>query len=131
VVEEVKVGRQKQQLENYSEQGKLLVLSLDSTEIRDAVQLLTEYSLKGITDRSVLLKAIQLQGIVLSGDGNLRKECQRRGLEVRGSIWVIREIWESGLADSNVLIPVLDQLQENTRLPKQALEDLKNEIKSS
>ncbi|MEY3241062.1 MAG: hypothetical protein RIR11_2500 [Bacteroidota bacterium] len=131
MVEEVKVGRQKKQLENYSEQGKLLVLSLDSTEIRDAVQLLTEYSLKGITDRSVLLKAIQLQGIVLSGDGNLRKECQRRGLEVRGLIWVIREIWESGLADSNVLIPVLDQLQENTRLPKQALEDLKNEIKSS
>lgn len=130
VVEEVKVDEQKQQLENYREQGKLRVLSLDSTEIRDAIQLPTEYSLKGITDRSVLLKAIQLRAFVLSGDGNLRKECLQRGLEVRGSIWVIREIWEKGLADRYELIAALDQMQVNTRLPKQALEDLKNEVKS-
>ena len=76
VVEEVKIPEQQRQLEFYRENGSLKIISLDSGEIRDAVQLSTQWQLKGIVDKSVLLKAIHLQCVVLSGDGNLRKECQ-------------------------------------------------------
>lgn len=128
VVEEVKVPEQQQQLEAYQKSGRLEIITLESTEIRDAVQLPTHWELKGIVDRTVLLKAIHLQCMVLSGDGNLRKECEHRGLDVHGSIWVIREIWLAELADSEQLLGMLEVLGRNTRLPERELEKLRKEI---
>ena len=128
VVEEVKIPEQQRQLEFYRENGSLKIISLDSGEIRDAVQLSTQWQLKGIVDKSVLLKAIHLQCVVLSGDGNLRKECQLRGLEVHGTLWVIREIWTSELAEPEHLLEMLEALGRNTWLPTKELEKLRREI---
>ena len=66
--------------------------------------------------------------MVLSGDGNLRKECEHRGLEVHGSIWVIREIWRTNLAETEYLLEMLDALGGNRRLPEKELEKLRREI---
>lgn len=128
VVEEVKVPAQQQQLETYKASGRLKIITLESGEIRDAVQLPTHWELKGIVDRTVLLKAIHLRCMVLSGDGNLRKECEHRGLEVHGSIWVIREIWLAELADPGHLLEMLEALGRNIRLPAKDLEKLRKDI---
>lgn len=128
VIEEIQVPVQRLQLEEFIKSGALRVISLDSSEIRAAVELPTQCNLKRITDKSVLLKAIQIQCLVLSGDGNLRKECIRNGLEVHGSIWIIKEIWMAGLSEPKLLITMLEKLQQNTRLPEKEVERLKNEI---
>ena len=128
VVEEVKIPEQQRQLENHKASGRLKIFGLESGEIREAHQLPTHWELKGIVDRTVLLKAIHLQCMVLSGDGNLRKECEHRGLEVHGSLWVIREIWLAALAAPEHLIEILEALSSNTRLPAKDLEKLRREI---
>lgn len=128
VVEEVKVPEQQRQLETYQASGRLNIISLESGEIREAVQLPTSWALKGIVDRTVLLKAIQLQCMVLSGDGNLRKECECRGLEVHGSLWVIREIWVAGLVTPERLLEILESLGRNVRLPEKEMEKLRQQI---
>lgn len=128
VVEEIKLPDQKQQLEIFSSNGLLKIIELDAAEIQAAVELPTQSNLKRITDKSVLLKAIHLQCLVLSGDGDLRRECIRNGLEVHGSIWVIREIWVVGLTDRELLLRMLDELRKNTRLPEGEIERLRDEI---
>lgn len=128
VLEEIQRPEQQSVLEKFRTDGRLAVLELDADDIRAALELPTQTALNRITDRSVLLKAIQLQCTVLSGDGALRKECERRGLEVHGSIWVIREIWRVGLGDSAQLLAMVDGLMNNTRLPGHELEKLRREI---
>ncbi|MFM9952095.1 MAG: hypothetical protein ACKV1O_29460, partial [Saprospiraceae bacterium] len=119
---------QRQQLQLFQTNGKLTVLELTALEIQAAFELPTQCNLKRITDKSVLLKAIHLQCMVLSGDRDLRKECSRHGLEVHGSIWVVREIWLSGLAEANLLMAILELLGRNGRLPGEEVGRLKNEI---
>ena len=128
VVEEIERPEQQSLLEKFISDGRLAVLELDAGEIFEALQLQTQTALNRITDRSVLLKAIHLQCTVLSGDGALRKECEQRGLQVHGSIWVIREIWLAGLGDSVQLLAMVDELMNNTRLPGHELEKLRREI---
>ncbi len=128
VLEEIKRPEQQSALDKFRSDGHLTVLELDAGEIREALELQTQTTLNRITDRSVLLKAIHLQCPVLSGDGALRKECERRGLQVHGSIWVIREIWLAGLGNSEVLSVMLDALMNNSRLPGHELEKLRREI---
>ena len=128
VIEEIKLPEQQSALDKFRSDGRLTVLELDSGEIRAALELQTQTTLTRITDRSVLLKAIHLQCLVLSGDGALRKECERRGLRVHGSIWVIREIWMAGLGDSAQLLAMVDELMNNNRLPGHELEKLRREI---
>lgn len=60
VIEEIQVPVQRLQLEEFIKSGALRVISLDSSEIRAAVELPTQCNLKRITDKSVLLKAIQI-----------------------------------------------------------------------
>ena len=131
VVEEIKLPAQQQQLATYTANGKLKVLMLDSAEIREAIELPTECNLRRITDKSVLLKAIYLQCMVLSGDGDLRKECTRHGLEVHGSLWVIRELWIARLVEQERLLTALDALERNTRLPITEMEKLRLEIREA
>jgi predicted nucleic acid-binding protein len=128
VLEEIKPQEQRAHLEKHVATNRLRVLQLSTEDILAAIQLPTQSNLKRITDKSVLLKAIQMQACLLSGDGDLRKEGQRAGLEVRGSLWVIREIWLAGLSNVNDLLSMLDELSRNTRLPIVAIEELRNEI---
>ncbi|MBV6426346.1 MAG: hypothetical protein KIPDCIKN_00858 [Haliscomenobacter sp.] len=115
-------------VEKHIASAHLQVFELSDKEIMEALNLKTECNLKRITDKSILLKAIQLKACLLTGDGDLRKEGKRAGLEVRGSLWVIREIWTMGLSDKKRVLEMLEKLSMNTRLPKTALDELKNEI---
>ena len=120
VLHEIKKPEQQRALEKFITNGRLTVLELDAAEIGTAAQLPTRAALHRIADRSVLLKAIQLQCLVLSGDEALRKECEYRGLEVHGSIWVLREIWQAGLHEEEQLLAMLDELAWWTKALKAA-----------
>lgn len=128
VLEEIKLPEQQADLEKFKANGRLAVLELDADEIRAALEIRTQTALKRITDLSVLFKALSLQCHVLSGDKDLRKECERHGVTVHGSIWVIREIWRMKQADEKELLKMVDELALNSRLPGQELEKLRREI---
>ena len=128
VLEEIKPPEQRALIDKHVTTNRLRVLQLSAEDIFAAIQLPTQSNLKRITDKSVLLKAIQMQACLLSGDGDLHKEGQRAGLEVRGSLWVIREIWLAGLSNVKDLLFMLDELSRNTRLPVVAIEELRKEI---
>ena len=127
VLEEL-IPDQRTQMNRHIGDNRLKVFELSSTEVRAAMELKTECNLKRITDKSILLKAIDLKAVLLTGDGDLRKEGKRAGLEVRGSLWVIREIWTAGLSSKALILEMLEKLSMNTRLPQTALDELKNEI---
>lgn len=130
VLEEIRKPEQYEKLDQFRQDNRLTVLELDEMEIVEAWNLKTEWVLKRITDRSVLWKAIQLKCMVLSGDNNLKKECQRHGLAVHGTIWVIREIWQLGICATSNLQTILNELGKNTRLPGDEIESLRQEIKN-
>lgn len=128
VISEIKVPEQLIQLERYVSIGKLQVLELSADELRAAYFLKTECNLKRITDKSLLLKAIEMQACLLSGDRDLRKEGERAGLEVHGTLWVVQQIWEYQLLPKEKLLEIIDAFPIHARLPKKALAELRKEI---
>lgn len=128
VIYEINTPNQRECLDKYILSERLKVMELSETEIAEAFALKTECNLKRITDKSVLLKAIQMQACLLTGDGDLRKEGKRAGLEVRGTLWVFREIWSEGLLDPTTLLKNLEILDLNSRLPQDALADMKRDL---
>ena len=79
VLEEMSLPEQRIQIDKHIAGNRLQLLELTANEILEAYNLPTKCNLKRITDKSVLLKAIQLQTCLLTGDGDLRKEGLRAG----------------------------------------------------
>jgi predicted nucleic acid-binding protein len=85
----------------------------------------TEKNFKGITDKSVLWKSLQLKCPLLTGDKKLRIEAENQGVEVHGSIWVIASLVENGLIDKTKGVRLLELLKEvNSSLPFEEIDKL-------
>ena len=108
----------------YIGKGQLTLARFTDETVRQIEAMRTTVRIE-FTDRSVVHLASELKAMVLSGDGNLWKECKARKLEVHGSLWVIAEIWKKGLLPPVTCIDKLDQLRKlNSRLPKAELDGL-------
>lgn len=69
-------------------------------------------------DCSVWVQAKRHKGILVTGDGKLRKVASRDGLEVRGLIFLIELIKEQGIRNTSDCIELLQRLKKiNSRLP--------------
>ncbi len=70
------------------------------------------------------------QGILMTGDGNLRKLAGASGLDVHGALWIIELMAEHGTCPLATLLEALDCLDEDefVRLPRAALRALKTRI---
>ena len=80
-------------------------------------------------DRSVLLRAKEISGIVLSGDGGVRKECEEMALNCHGILWCISELHRNGHYDAQQCLSVLDVLEAiNMWLPKGEMERMRREL---
>ncbi|MCC7319271.1 MAG: hypothetical protein IT219_12125 [Bacteroidales bacterium] len=128
VVEEVKQPEQRLMLDAVINQGLLRVIELESDDIRRAFELKTGCNLKRITDKTVLLKAIDFQCMVLSGDKDLRKECLANGLEVHGSIWVMQQIWLAGTVSKEMMEALISALRRYARVPETELDKLLKDL---
>jgi len=83
-------------------------------------------------DRSILLRAKELAGIVLSGDGGMRKECEEMKLRCHGILWCIAELRQNGHYDAPRCLAVLDVLESiNKWLPKDEMEKMRKELKGA
>ena len=64
-------------------------------------------------------------GVLVTGDGLLRKKARVEGIEVRGIIFLITELKTQNILGIQDCIRLLDQLKQiNPRLPIQEIENL-------
>ena len=109
--------------------GRLRVAQFTGEEVAAIEVMRTKVKIE-FTDRSVVHLALQLEAMVLSGDGNLWKECRSRRLEVHGSIWVMEQLWTRRLIGPVSCIERLEALKRlNGRLPKSKVDELIERIR--
>jgi predicted nucleic acid-binding protein len=115
-------------LERYIAGDQLHVRSFSVEELK-AVELTGRRKGLRPADRSVLLQAKEVNGIVLSGDGGVRKECEEMALRCHGILWCIRELRGNGHYDAQQCLAVLDVLEAiNKWLPKGEVERMRREL---
>lgn len=125
VIEEILLSDQRNAIEVFIRAKEIIVIEFSAEEIDEICGLKTEKYFKGITDKSVLWKSLQLGCPLLTGDRKLRIEAENQGVEVHGSIWVIRRLLEKGLIDKPKGIKLLASLKEvNSSLPFEEIDKL-------
>lgn len=125
VINEIVKVDQAEQIQNFIRSKQLTVYKLSSDEIEEVVNLKTKRNLRRITDKSVLWKALQLKCRLVTGDKNLRSEAEEQGLEVNGSLWVIRTLVETNIILPAVAAELLEKLKiVNDSLPKDEIDKL-------
>jgi len=125
VVDEIKHYEQSEQIQNFIRSKKLTVFSFTNEEMEQVSAIKTKRNIRRIADKSVLWKALQLKCRLITGDKNLRSEAEESGLEVNGSIWVIRMLVEGNSVTTQKGIELLKKLKTvNNNLPFDEIDKL-------
>lgn len=117
-----------ERLQAFVGSGHLRVRNFSVDEVK-AVE--TTGRRKGLrpADRSVLFHALELKGMVVSGDSDMRKECSEMKLECHGILWCIAELRRHGHYDAEQCLGLLDELEAiNKWLPREELEKMRKEL---
>lgn len=111
------------QLQPYIDSGNLQIDGVDVLEIAMAI-VETNPGLS-LTDAAVLETASRREATILSSDKSLRNESTRRGIAVRGLLWVLEELFNEGVLPSEVVLEKLALYPEvNRRAPKTEIASL-------
>lgn len=125
VLSEIKLSDQRDQIEFFIRSRKLTIFSLTEEEIFEVESFRTKRSVKGITDKTVLWKSLQLNSLLLTGDKKIRLEGIDLGLEVHGIIWVIQKMFVEKLITKAKAIDLLENLKNiNPGLPIDKIDSL-------
>lgn len=109
---------QKEILQEYIVQGRLIIIESEEEDLINISNIL--YSTNGLSfeDCSVWYFAKSQEGILLTGDGKLRKQSTADGVEVRGILYIFDQLLLYGIITFDFAILKLNQLyQINDRLP--------------
>lgn len=109
---------QKQYLEAYVLSGKIIILESDYSDLMK-INSLTKLS-NGLSfpDCSIWHHTEKLKGILLTGDGKLRKSTSKAKIEVRGILFLFDEFLRCKLINFSLAIIKLNELYLlNDRLP--------------
>ncbi len=95
-------------------------LIVDTTDEFGIVQALCDqYPGLSYADCSILYLAKMKDAVLLSADGSLRRIAESDGLCVRGVLWIVRELFESGIITGAYAIEKLEMYKTvNSRSPK-------------
>lgn len=112
-------------------QGLLSVVEIQINEYQSITDLLTTTKGLSFEDCSVLYQAQSGSHTLLTCDGRLRKKATSLNVQVRGSIYIIDEIYDQNLIGISVYIEKLEILKSsNTRLPMSEIDKRINKAKS-
>lgn len=101
------------------EGGLLTVLSSSIEQMGKIGELQNAYPQLTLADCSVVFHAQEREGIVLSGDGRLRKEAARQHLEVHSTPWLLDLMVVENSLVPGIAIEKLELLMSiNRRLPQ-------------
>jgi predicted nucleic acid-binding protein len=91
------------------EDGGLSTYDLPGEEVAQVLTLKQEHSGLSANDCFALVTAIcQKNGILLTGDSQLRKVATTRGVRVHGVLWIVDELQAAGACDAKLLISALE-----------------------
>lgn len=115
---------QKSPVSNLYNNGTLKIIETQEVLEFQKINTLLEKS-KGLSfeDCSVWYYSRKLSGTLLTGDGKLRKQVSKEGIEVRGIIYVFDELVSQNLLEFSSAVEKIKQLSQlNDRLPKKEIE---------
>lgn len=116
---EVQTPEQAQALAECIERGALAVVTSSIEQLARIGTLQGQCPQLSLADCSVVFHALDRSGIVLSGDGRLRREAEAKKLEVHSTPWILGLMVEHGFIDSTVAADKLEYLVTiNQRLPQ-------------
>jgi len=125
VIHEIRQSDQQEAIEFFIRAKELTLIEFDSDEIGEIENFKTSKNFKGITDKSVLWKSLNLNCPLLTGDRKLRAEAENQGVEVHGTIWVIERLVEKNLIEIAKGIHLLETLKQvNSSLPFDEIDKL-------
>ena len=127
VISEIVSEYQLIEIEKYIE-GHLLII--DSYGDFQSVQAIYDkYPGLSFADSSVLELAIRLEGILLSSDKALRNISKTNNLDVRGVLWVIKELVINQMISNETAVMKLKEYPEiNIRVPLNEIKKLINDL---
>ena len=130
VIDEIKRSDQREAIEVFIRAKEINVIDFTADEIGEIHGFQTSNNFKGITDKSVLWKSLKLDFPLLTGDRKLRKEAENQGVEVHGTIWVIRSLVDNELINRIKGIHLLETLKRvNSSLPVVEIDNLIRQYK--
>ena len=122
-------------LEELNESQRVLIDKLILDNVLNIIKTEDIFDLMGINnllertnglsfeDCSVWYYSKKMNGILLTGDGKLRKQARKDEIEVKGIIYIFDELIDQGLISYGIAILRMKQLvQLNVRLPKAEIE---------
>jgi rRNA-processing protein FCF1 len=121
VISEIKNPLQLEKINKLVFENKLIVAKTEPNEYPEIIKL--QCKNLSFEDCSIWYYAKKTNGILLTGDGNLRKMALDSGIEVKGILFVFDQLVLNKSISHTAAIEKLKQLQTiNHRLPKEAIE---------
>jgi len=120
-----------EQLQEEVQAGKLNVV-----EVGDKLLAITEMDVaRGLSteDRSALWLAEQLQGTLLTNDGVLRREAEKRGNQVHGLLWLIEQCCLNNSLTTEHALELLDEMEDRSeefRITKELVRQVRARIEA-
>ncbi|HEX5153617.1 MAG TPA: hypothetical protein VFW07_19345 [Parafilimonas sp.] len=112
-------NNQYEKISSFIQAQLLTVVDFTDAQIEEIAALQVSRALE-FADKTVIYLAAKLNAAVLSGDGPLRKACQKQLLTVHGILWLFQQFLEHDLISHSTAITKLNHLQSfNNRLPKE------------
>lgn len=125
VLAEITDENQLGQIQPYIDSGNLQIDKLNLLEM--AMAIVESNPGLSLADAAVLETASRREAVILSSDKSLRNESNRRGIIVRGLLWVLEELYNKNIITKFKLI---EKLQEYPTINKRApITEIENIIK--
>lgn len=109
--------------------GKLVVYN--DGDLGKIAAFSAEHTGLSFADCSILELSFRVPGLILSADKSLRNEAKRRGLTVKGLLWVINQLFENQIMSKAECLAKLEQYPLiNPRTPKKDIQLLIEKLKT-
>jgi rRNA-processing protein FCF1 len=123
VIAEITDDSQLNKIRPYIDNGNLQIDSFGEFDI--IRNILDNNPRLSLPDAAVLEAASRKDAAILSSDKSLRNEANRRGIMVKGLLWVLEELHNQKVIELSVLLEKLRLYsQVNQRAPKSEIENL-------
>ncbi|WP_052594754.1 hypothetical protein [Aureispira sp. CCB-QB1] len=115
---------QKKAIQKLKDDTSLIIIeTINNEDYRGIQSLLDDNNGLSFEDCSVWYYSKKLMGTLLTGDGKLRKQAKKNGIEVRGIIYIFDKLVEKELLSFTDAAEKMDLLfQLNNRLPKKEID---------
>jgi predicted nucleic acid-binding protein len=110
IIENELYDEQKEQLQPYIENGKLIIQELDVEDIISIMTIQAQKPQLSDKDCSALHCAQKLDGLLITSDNTLRKFAKIKKVEVHGHLWVFDSLLQHNCITPQIAIGKLNEL---------------------